>query len=83
MKAIFTKDHYILNGTKAWITNAGLADWYFILARTDPDLRSSKAFTGFIVERNFNGLSVGKRVYKRFFIFTFKNLGTKYWTKML
>ena len=30
-------DEYILNGEKMWITNGGVANWYFVLARTNPD----------------------------------------------
>ncbi|KAG5667600.1 hypothetical protein PVAND_015576 [Polypedilum vanderplanki] len=51
-KAVKKGDEYILNGQKMWITNGGLANWYFVLARTaeDPKTPPSKAFTGFIVE---------------------------------
>jgi len=54
---------WIINGTKMWITNGGVANWYFVLARTNPDPRASvnKAFTGFIVERNSEGLTPGRR----------------------
>ncbi|XP_020709918.1 probable medium-chain specific acyl-CoA dehydrogenase, mitochondrial isoform X2 [Athalia rosae] len=56
-------DEWILNGTKMWITNGGVANWYFVLARTNPDPKapSSKAFTGFIVERDFKGVSPGRK----------------------
>lgn len=51
-KAVKKGDEYILNGQKMWITNGGVANWYFVLARTaeDPKTPASKAFTGFIVE---------------------------------
>ncbi|XP_033222121.1 probable medium-chain specific acyl-CoA dehydrogenase, mitochondrial [Belonocnema kinseyi] len=54
---------WILNGTKMWITNGGVADWYFVLARTNPDPKApaNKAFTGFIVERAFDGVIPGKK----------------------
>jgi acyl-CoA dehydrogenase len=29
-------DHWIINGSKMWITNGGVANWYFVLAKTDP-----------------------------------------------
>ncbi|XP_043249003.1 probable medium-chain specific acyl-CoA dehydrogenase, mitochondrial [Colletes gigas] len=54
---------WILNGTKMWITNGGVANWYFVLARSNPDPKASvsKAFTAFIVERESDGLSVGRK----------------------
>ena len=47
--------HYILNGTKQFITNGGFADLYTIFAKID-----KQHFTAFLVERNFPGLVVGK-----------------------
>ena len=46
--------HYVLNGEKQWITNAGFADVFVVYAKIDGD-----KFTGFIVERTFPGVSVG------------------------
>lgn len=46
--------HYILNGQKMWITNAGFADVFVVFAKID-----GTKFTGFIVERSFEGVSVG------------------------
>ncbi|XP_039965545.1 probable medium-chain specific acyl-CoA dehydrogenase, mitochondrial [Bactrocera neohumeralis] len=56
-------DEYILNGQKMWITNGGVANWYFVLARTNPDPKApaSKAFTGFIVDRDTPGLTPGRK----------------------
>lgn len=56
-------DEYILNGQKMWITNGGIANWYFVLARTnfDPKAPASKAFTGFIVDSNSPGLTPGRK----------------------
>lgn len=56
-------DEYILNGNKMWITNGGVANWYFVLARTNPDPKASasKAFTGFIVERDTPGVTPGRK----------------------
>ncbi|XP_045463101.1 probable medium-chain specific acyl-CoA dehydrogenase, mitochondrial [Harmonia axyridis] len=56
-------DEYILNGQKMWITNGGVANWYFVLARTNPDPKApaSKAFTGFIVEREWPGVTPGRK----------------------
>ncbi|XP_032530357.1 medium-chain specific acyl-CoA dehydrogenase, mitochondrial-like [Chiroxiphia lanceolata] len=57
------EDEYIINEQKMWITNGGKANWYFLLARTDPDPRApaSKAFTGFIVEANSPGIQTGRK----------------------
>ncbi|MCL5677526.1 MAG: acyl-CoA dehydrogenase family protein, partial [Firmicutes bacterium] len=46
--------HYVLNGTKQWITNAGLADVFIVYAKVDGD-----KFTAFIVDRDAAGLSTG------------------------
>ncbi|NLY80222.1 MAG: acyl-CoA dehydrogenase [Lysinibacillus sp.] len=46
--------HYILNGEKQWITNAGFADVFVVYAKVD-----GEHFTAFIVERSFPGVSVG------------------------
>ncbi|XP_050311705.1 probable medium-chain specific acyl-CoA dehydrogenase, mitochondrial isoform X1 [Anthonomus grandis grandis] len=56
-------DEYILNGQKMWITGGGVANWYFVLARTnmDPKCPASKAFTGFIVERDWPGVTPGRK----------------------
>ncbi len=53
-------DHYILNGTKRYITNANKADLFTVMARTNPDEPGAKGVSAFIVERNTPGLSVGK-----------------------
>ncbi|XP_072376462.1 medium-chain specific acyl-CoA dehydrogenase, mitochondrial-like [Diabrotica undecimpunctata] len=56
-------DEWILNGQKMWITNGGVANWYFVLARTNPDPKApaSKSFTGFIVEREWQGVTPGRK----------------------
>ncbi|PTX22832.1 alkylation response protein AidB-like acyl-CoA dehydrogenase [Pontibacter mucosus] len=51
--------HYILNGQKMWITNAGFADVFIVFAQVDGD-----KFTGFIVEKNYPGLSLGNEEHK-------------------
>jgi len=55
-KAELTADgkHYILNGQKMWITNAGFADVFVVFAQIDGD-----KFTGFIVEKGTEGMSLG------------------------
>ena len=57
-------DEYILNGNKMWITNGGVANWYFVLARTTSDIACSpgKAFSGFIVEADWPGVIKGRKV---------------------
>lgn len=55
-KATLSEDggHYVLNGTKQFITNAGFADVFIVFAKVD-----GEKFTGFIVERSFPGVRVG------------------------
>ncbi|XP_065200895.1 medium-chain specific acyl-CoA dehydrogenase, mitochondrial-like [Planococcus citri] len=62
-KAVKKGDEYIINGQKMWITNGGVASWYFVLARTDPDPKCppGKAFTGFIVDRDTPGVTPGRK----------------------
>ncbi|XP_022125954.1 probable medium-chain specific acyl-CoA dehydrogenase, mitochondrial isoform X2 [Pieris rapae] len=62
-KAVKKGDEWIINGQKMWITNGGVANWYFVLARTNPDPKcpASKAFTGFIVERDWPGVNPGRK----------------------
>jgi acyl-CoA dehydrogenase len=56
-------DEYVINGQKMWITNGGIANWYFVLARTNPDPKcpTSKAFTGFIVDGDSKGITKGRK----------------------
>jgi acyl-CoA dehydrogenase len=58
--AVKKGDRYVLNGSKMWITNAGVADWYFVVAYTDREA-GYKGMTGFIVERAWKGVQVGKK----------------------
>ncbi|MBD0377944.1 MAG: acyl-CoA dehydrogenase [Flavisolibacter sp.] len=51
-------DHYLLNGTKNWITNGGTASVYLVMAQTDPS-KGSKGITAFIVEKSWPGVVVG------------------------
>ncbi|XP_061165166.1 medium-chain specific acyl-CoA dehydrogenase, mitochondrial-like isoform X1 [Saccostrea echinata] len=62
-KAVKKGNEYVINGQKMWITNGGHANWYFVLARTaeDPKTSAGKAFTGFIVDRDTPGLTVGRK----------------------
>lgn len=54
-------DTYVLNGNKMWITNAGVADWYFVVALTDPEKKARGGMTAFIVEKDWPGVTVGKK----------------------
>jgi alkylation response protein AidB-like acyl-CoA dehydrogenase len=55
-KAILTEDgkHYVITGTKMWITNSGFADMFIVFAKIDGD-----KFTGFIVDANTEGVRLG------------------------
>ncbi|WP_096203017.1 acyl-CoA dehydrogenase [Bacillus sp. FJAT-45350] len=58
--AVKSGNHYILNGTKVFITNAGEADTYIVFASTNPEA-GSKGISAFIVEKDTPGFSVGKK----------------------
>ena len=53
-------DHYLLNGTKNWITNGGTASTYLVIAQTDPALKH-KGINAFIVEKGMEGFTVGPK----------------------
>lgn len=53
-------DHYVLNGSKIFITNGGIADIYVVFALTDPSSKH-KGTSAFIIESDFPGFSVGKK----------------------
>ncbi|WP_114815019.1 acyl-CoA dehydrogenase family protein [Paraburkholderia kururiensis] len=53
-------DHYVLNGTKRFITNAPEAGIYTVMARTDPASKDASGISAFVVERDTRGLSLGK-----------------------
>ncbi|WP_428851928.1 acyl-CoA dehydrogenase family protein [Imbroritus primus] len=53
-------DHYVLNGTKRFITNAPRADVFTVMARTDQSKPGASGVSAFIVDRNTPGLTVGK-----------------------
>jgi acyl-CoA dehydrogenase len=57
------KDEWTINGTKAWITNGGIADVHVVVASVDPELKS-KGQASFIVPPNTKGLSMGQK-YKK------------------
>lgn len=57
------KDHYILNGTKTWITNAPVADFFTVLAYTDKS-KGLKGVNFFLVEKGTPGFSIGRKIDK-------------------
>ncbi|MFE9889878.1 acyl-CoA dehydrogenase [Streptomyces scopuliridis] len=57
-KAVRDGDHYVLNGVKRWITNAGVSEYYTVMAVTDPDKRT-KGISAFVVEKGDEGVSFG------------------------
>ena len=58
--AIDKGDHYLLNGTKNWITNGGTASVYLVIAQTDVEKRH-KGINAFIVEKGMDGFVVGPK----------------------
>lgn len=58
--AVKKGDKYILNGEKMWITNGGVANWFFVLAKTDSS-KGAKGMTGFIVDADSAGITVGRK----------------------
>ena len=53
-------DYYVLDGSKRYITNAGRASLFTVMARTDPDRKGAGGVSAFLVPRDSPGLSVGK-----------------------
>ena len=53
-------DEYVLNGEKMWITNGGVASWYFVLAYTDPAAKH-RGMSGFLVPADLPGVRPGKK----------------------
>ena len=67
-KAVKQGDSWVLNGSKMWITNGGVAKtsgeggWYFVLAVTDADASVGRKMTGFIVDADSPGITVGDKL---------------------
>jgi acyl-CoA dehydrogenase len=59
--AVRDGDEWVLNGTKNWITNAGVADFYVVFAMTD---REARRLSAFVVDASSPGLSIGKLEHK-------------------
>lgn len=58
--AIDKGDHYLLNGTKNWITNGGNADYYLVIAQTDRE-KKHRGINAFIIEKEWEGFEVGPK----------------------
>ncbi|TFG42754.1 MAG: acyl-CoA dehydrogenase, partial [Syntrophobacterales bacterium] len=56
-------DDYILNGTKYWVTNGGIADYLSVFATADPEAKHD-GICAFVVEKSWEGVSVGRRIPK-------------------
>jgi alkylation response protein AidB-like acyl-CoA dehydrogenase len=59
-RAVRDGDGWILNGVKRWITNAGVSEYYTVLAMTDPEKRS-RGISAFVVEKSDEGVSFGAK----------------------
>ena len=57
-RAVRDGEHWVLNGTKAWISNAGVSTYYTVMAVTDPD-KGAKGISAFVVHKDDPGFSVG------------------------
>jgi alkylation response protein AidB-like acyl-CoA dehydrogenase len=57
-RAVRDGDHWVLNGVKRWITNAGISEYYTVIAVTDPDSRRAR-MSAFVVEKSDEGVSFG------------------------
>jgi alkylation response protein AidB-like acyl-CoA dehydrogenase len=57
-RAVRDGDSWVLNGTKAWITNAGVSSYYTVMAKTDPNA-GSRGISAFVVHKDDPGFSVG------------------------
>ena len=63
-KAVREGDEWVIEGTKNWITNLGVADFYICFAVTDPDAGHSAGISAFVVEADRPGFEVGKLEHK-------------------
>jgi alkylation response protein AidB-like acyl-CoA dehydrogenase len=63
-RAVRDGDEWIIEGTKNWITNLGIADFYVVFAVTDPEAGRSHGISAFVVEADRPGFSIGKLEHK-------------------
>ncbi|HEV7824327.1 MAG TPA: acyl-CoA dehydrogenase [Mycobacteriales bacterium] len=59
-RAVRDGDHWVLNGTKCWITNAGVSEYYTVMAKTDPDA-GARGISAFVVHKDDPGFEVGPK----------------------
>ncbi|WP_026313387.1 acyl-CoA dehydrogenase [Actinomadura flavalba] len=59
-RAVRDGDSWVLNGTKMWITNAGVSEYYTVMAVTDPE-KGAKGISAFVVEKSDPGVSFGEK----------------------
>ncbi|MEX0617327.1 MAG: acyl-CoA dehydrogenase family protein [Pseudohongiellaceae bacterium] len=52
-------DHYLINGTKRYITNGPVADTFNVMARTNPDVKGARGISAFIIEKGTAGITLG------------------------
>ncbi|MBU8578040.1 acyl-CoA dehydrogenase family protein [Brevibacterium luteolum] len=60
-RAVRDGDDWVLNGVKTWITNAGVSDFYTVMAVTDPDGPRGRNISAFVVEKSDEGFSFGEK----------------------
>jgi alkylation response protein AidB-like acyl-CoA dehydrogenase len=63
-RAVCEGDEWVIDGSKNWITNLGIADFYIVFAVTDREAGHSRGITAFVVEADRPGFSVGKLEHK-------------------
>jgi alkylation response protein AidB-like acyl-CoA dehydrogenase len=63
-RAVRDGDEWVITGTKNWITNLGVADFYVVFAKTDREAGRSRGISAFVVEADRPGFSVGKLEHK-------------------
>ncbi|MGZ4777309.1 MAG: acyl-CoA dehydrogenase family protein [Oryzihumus sp.] len=58
-RAVKDGDHWVLNGVKRWITNAGVSEFYTVFAVTDPEAKKGAGISAFVVEKSDEGVTFG------------------------
>jgi len=56
------QDTYVLNGTKTWISNGGLADYYVVFARSEAEATGTKGLSAFVVDKDTPGLTIVEEI---------------------
>ena len=60
--ATLDQDTYVLNGTKTWISNGGLADYYVVFARSETGASGTKGLSALVVEKDTPGLTIAEEI---------------------